>query len=51
MKTEILSIFNQVAAEQGRDYPVRLATWSLRARLSDKYPERTWRCHELRDRA
>lgn len=48
MKSEILSIFNQIAAEQGRDYPVRLATWSLRARLSDKYPERTWRCHELR---
>lgn len=48
MKTEILSIFNQVSAEQEHDYPVRLATWSLRARLSDKYPERTWRCHELR---
>lgn len=48
MKTEILDIFNQVAAERGHDYPVRLSTWSLRARLSDKYPERTWRCHELR---
>lgn len=48
MKTEILDIFNQVAAKQKHDYPVRLATWSLRARLSDKYPERTWRCHELR---
>lgn len=32
MKTEILSIFNQVAAEQKTwahgDYPVRLSTWS-----------------------
>lgn len=40
MKTEILDIFNQVAAEQkiwaDGDYPVRLSTWSLRARLSDK---------------
>lgn len=52
MKTEILEIFKQVATEQKTwahgDYPVRLSTWSLRARLSDKYPERTWRCHELR---
>lgn len=52
MKAEILTIFRQVAAEQKslamEDYPVRLSTWSLRARLSDKYPERIWRCHELR---
>lgn len=48
MKTEILDIFNEVAVEQKHDYPVRLSTWSLRTRLSDKYPERTWSCHELR---
>lgn len=52
MKEEILSIFKDVERQQKEwaddDYPVRLATWSLRARLSDKYPNKRWLCHELR---
>lgn len=52
MRDEILSVFQDVRLEQQswapEDYPVRLATWSIRLRLENKYPYRRWQCHELR---
>lgn len=52
MKTEILQIFKDVKNEQKswapEDYPVRLSTSALRARLSIRYPDKKWQCHTLR---
>lgn len=49
---KIIRVFEEEKVSQAKwahgDYPVRLATHSIRTRLSHLYPEQEWFCYDLR---
>ncbi|MFY7420168.1 eaa protein [Enterobacter cloacae complex sp. IR5428] len=51
-KSKVLQVMRDRAAQEekvfGGRYPVRMATWSLRLAMEDRFPDEEWKSAELR---